>query len=339
MDNHIILSICVSAYNRKDLTCEHVRKMLQYKGDDIEVIVSDNASEDGTFEALGQIEDRRLRIYRNQHNVGLDGNTIRMLTYASGQYVMTINDRDWVEPRDIQSFVRRYKDRECDFIIGTNSKELFESNASRMDGRIYLLLLFSHPGSWITKISILDELIINAKKREIEAYTEEWIADMFSLRVALSLYAKRWEGFRTIIRQPKPADLASVVQLRNRASNLAAYFTPETRMIFFKQHLANPYILDADMEMYIVGNYRRYVSGSLSRFYTIRKNPYLLARYHYEPAPFVCWIKIAIDFYREAIFAIKERGRYTHSLAVKLGVITIQEYVKLCKLRIVSRQT
>lgn len=334
MDNEIILSICISAYNRRDLTCENVRKILQYEGDDIEVIVSDNASEDGTFEALKHIEDKRLRVYRNEINVGLGGNTMRLLAYAAGKYVMTINEKDWVDAQDIKDFVRVYKKRECDFILSTNYEDPYEAIKDRIVRRCLLLFRFGHPGLWIVRRTVYNELVTRAKDTELEAYTGEWKRDMLRLREALCLYAKRWERFKGLVKTPDPDREARIVPLRGKTDLEKIFFTPASRVYQFTALLDNPYIKSDDMKKYITAVYRENIYCSLTLFCSFRHAPQYVAKYHYKWEKSVSWIKIAANFYRKAMSALREKDLFTYSFAVRFGVITIQEYIRVCKLRL-----
>lgn len=334
MDNEIILSICISAYNRRDITCENVRKILQYEGDDIEVIVSDNASEDGTFEALKQIEDKRLRVYRNEINVGLGGNTIRLLTYAAGKYVLTTNEWNWIDHQDIKAFVKVYRKRECDFILSINDKDPYEAIKDRIERKCLLLLRFGHPGLWVVRRTIYNELITRVNNIELEAYTEEWLRDMSCLRMALCLYAERWERFRGLVRWPNPDRMARIEQLRGKSDEEKIFFTPAARILRFRLWLDNSYIKSDDMKKYITAVYRENIYCSLSLFCSFRHAPQYVARYHYKWEKSVSWIKIAVNFYKKAMPALKEQDLFTYSLAVRLGVVTIQEYIRLCKLRL-----
>ena len=331
MDNNIILSICISAYNRKDLVCENVRKLLRYRGKDLEIIVSDNASDDGTVDALKQIGDERLKVYRNEVNVGLRGNITRMIAYATGKYVMIIYDRDWVEPLDIRNFIKTYRNRECDVILAVGYPEdYFKKNKDSFDTRTFLYCLFGHPGNFIVRRNTYDELVSRARKTEIDAYTEEWMADMGHLRYALMLYAKRWGCYsKQIIRQPDPSTLPQIKQLRGKSSNERVFFSPDGIMWSFKRSLDNPYIKSYDRQMYIIGFYRESIYRCLSLYREYRKNPCMILRYNYEPEESVCWAKLAVNFYREALSVLRERGLYTYRLAISLGLITLQEYLRL----------
>lgn len=62
----------------------------------IEVIVSDNASDDGTQEAVAAISDSRIRYSRNSTNIGPGGNWQKAIQLAQGYYCSWLQDDDLI---------------------------------------------------------------------------------------------------------------------------------------------------------------------------------------------------------------------------------------------------
>ena len=62
-DIGVLLSIIISTYNRKELVVGNISKMLECNRRDIEFIVGDNASSDGTFEEFSKIKDDTISLY------------------------------------------------------------------------------------------------------------------------------------------------------------------------------------------------------------------------------------------------------------------------------------
>lgn len=85
-------------------------------GNNIEVVVTDNASTDGTYEELLQIKDKRLRIYRHTKNYGAGYNAISGWHYANGKYILHINDRDNVAIEELPDIIDFLRDNDYDFI-------------------------------------------------------------------------------------------------------------------------------------------------------------------------------------------------------------------------------
>ncbi|MCI8752408.1 MAG: glycosyltransferase family 2 protein [Lachnospiraceae bacterium] len=87
------LSICIPTYNRAEVVYKTVRNILNYNGNNIEIVVSNNCSSDNTEELLLEIKDKRVKYFKNNYNNGYE-NIISVLTYASGEYLLLCSDED-----------------------------------------------------------------------------------------------------------------------------------------------------------------------------------------------------------------------------------------------------
>ncbi len=89
------ISICIPTFNRAEVVYKNVIKCLEHREIDLEVVVSDNCSEDNTEKILGQIEDNRFKYVKNEYNNGFE-NLVSVLTYAEGDYLLLTSDEDQV---------------------------------------------------------------------------------------------------------------------------------------------------------------------------------------------------------------------------------------------------
>lgn len=91
-----LLSICIPTYNRADVLkycMDAIVNHEQTKKGGIEIVVCDNASMDGTEALMQTYKDLDyVKYYRNEENVGVIYNTIRVLDYATGEYKKLLND-------------------------------------------------------------------------------------------------------------------------------------------------------------------------------------------------------------------------------------------------------
>lgn len=94
MKKGIILSICIPTYNRKDILKDTLDEIFSYPNNDIEVVVIDNASTDGTGEMLDNYDDIRLTVKHNMVNAGMFENQIDALFSGNGKYTLALMDRD-----------------------------------------------------------------------------------------------------------------------------------------------------------------------------------------------------------------------------------------------------
>ena len=66
---------------------------------DLELVISDNASDDGTLEILQRYErrDRRVRLFAQEKNIGLVNNVNFVINACRGRFVRLIGGHDWLE--------------------------------------------------------------------------------------------------------------------------------------------------------------------------------------------------------------------------------------------------
>jgi glycosyltransferase involved in cell wall biosynthesis len=82
-----------------------VKAILESKRDDLEVVVSDNASEDETLELLSEINDDRLKVFRNDQNYGPIANFQIALARGRGKYVFLHSDEDIIITEELPKFI------------------------------------------------------------------------------------------------------------------------------------------------------------------------------------------------------------------------------------------
>ena len=94
----ISLSICIPTYNRAHYLKETLQAFLnQIKDkDNIEIVISDNASCDGTYNLVKEFREKFkiIKYYRNERNLGLDLNVLRCVEKAKGEYCWLFSDDD-----------------------------------------------------------------------------------------------------------------------------------------------------------------------------------------------------------------------------------------------------
>ena len=83
-----LVSIMVPVYNRRALLADCLKSALAQTCRDLEVVVVDNASTDGTWDVCREFarHDSRVRIFRNAENIGPVRNWQRCFKEAQGRY-------------------------------------------------------------------------------------------------------------------------------------------------------------------------------------------------------------------------------------------------------------
>jgi Glycosyl transferase family 2 len=105
-----LVSICIPVYNRKELLLESLASAQQQTWDNLEIIVGDNASTDGTAEAAQAVarSDARVKVLTSTENViGLNYN--RVVSAATGEYIKILNSDDLLYPQAIERLVSAFE--------------------------------------------------------------------------------------------------------------------------------------------------------------------------------------------------------------------------------------
>jgi glycosyltransferase involved in cell wall biosynthesis len=108
-----VLSIGLAVRNGGQLVERCIESILSQDFADLELVVCDNASDDGTTEKLQEYAraDRRLRLSINQVNVGSHDNMRYVLDNSRGTFFRWISHDDWLEPGCLSSCVRALESR------------------------------------------------------------------------------------------------------------------------------------------------------------------------------------------------------------------------------------
>jgi glycosyltransferase involved in cell wall biosynthesis len=93
-----LVTIAIPTFNRAALLRECIEAALSQTYENIEVLVSNNASTDDTSRVLREFDDQRLRVLTQETNIGLLPNWNACLAAAAGDYVIFVSDDDRISP-------------------------------------------------------------------------------------------------------------------------------------------------------------------------------------------------------------------------------------------------
>jgi len=129
-----LVSIVIPVFNRKDLVSKSVDSALSQSYSNVEIIIVDNNSTDGTFEYLFQKygNEPKIRLFKNEKNIGPVKNWIRGIEEAKGKYIKLLFSDDWLDTNYIESVAKFFYKSETiglfytpAFIHTNISKKLF----------------------------------------------------------------------------------------------------------------------------------------------------------------------------------------------------------------------
>ena len=107
------LSIGLAVRNARHGVRRCIESILSQDFTDLELVICDNASDDGTIETLEEYArgDERIRVSVNEVNIGSHENMRRVLDASRGTLFRWISSDDWLEPTALSTCVRALQDR------------------------------------------------------------------------------------------------------------------------------------------------------------------------------------------------------------------------------------
>ncbi|MDP3291169.1 MAG: glycosyltransferase [Sulfuricurvum sp.] len=139
------VSICIPTYNRPALLEKLLDSILSQTYTNYEIIITDNSD---TLETKDLIEkcykDECIHYHKNEKNLGMDGNSLRALSYVNGEYfTFTPDDDIWIDPKKLEKqvlFLQSNNNIDCCFSNalhihhdGTKHKNQFHSDYSKQN--------------------------------------------------------------------------------------------------------------------------------------------------------------------------------------------------------------
>lgn len=161
-----MLTIGVPVYNQIDLVDGFLKNTLQYPGDDIEVLIIDDCSTEDIQGLVASYGDKRLSYYRNENNLGHDGNIIELFKHAKGEYLFLFRVRDVVITDSLSKTIDNLRNN--DHLVYLTASALSEHVGTRIKYKEDKLFrvgeaaltahnsLYIHPSGSIYKVGIAD---------------------------------------------------------------------------------------------------------------------------------------------------------------------------------------
>jgi abequosyltransferase len=167
-----LLSITIPTYNRAGFLKRSLEYLYLQKEDianNIEIIVSDNASTDNTREIVQHFIDLGLKIVyiRNVENKGPDFNVAQCYKMAKGQYVLALGDDDLILLSGVKSLVRLLSSGDEYGIVYLSSYPLLTKEVPEFDNEHIRYTIYNNYKDFILKetyyVTFISGNIINRK--------------------------------------------------------------------------------------------------------------------------------------------------------------------------------
>lgn len=236
-----VLSVCIPTYNRGEEFALRVRAWLAAaEGDDFEIVVSDNASTDGTAAAFAAFSDPRLVYCRNEKNIGAFENQLRAFAAAHGTWLMQLTDKDEIVPSAFPAALTVLRGLQT----ACGSFRLVRSAGETLDGSVQIHsgadayarfgLAYAHPSGCFFRADVLSDGTVLRELRALDEVTHPYSTDyLVSLCLRTGAYALVSVPFVRHNLPPYGVGRKSV----SYVSRKNYYFTPEFVVREFAEYL------------------------------------------------------------------------------------------------------
>ncbi len=130
-----LFSILIPTWNRSEYLTFALSSAISQTFKDIEVIVSDNASEDNTKQVVERFSDSRIKYFRTKHIISAGENFNNTFFNSTGEYFILMGDDDYLLPHYLEEI---YK---C--LSKNSDAEVFLSKTAEFDYRTKMLQIYS----------------------------------------------------------------------------------------------------------------------------------------------------------------------------------------------------
>ncbi len=117
-----VLSICIPTYNREKYLKECIDSIINqewFNEEEIEIVISDNASIDNTTEVVKSYQEKytNIKYLKNEENIWAIKNILNLPNLANWEYVWFLSDDDMLSDIGIKSTLETIKKQKPDFIL------------------------------------------------------------------------------------------------------------------------------------------------------------------------------------------------------------------------------
>jgi len=108
------ITVFIPAYNREKYIGDAIESILAQTFTNYEILLIDDGSTDGTVDIMRSYTDPRLRIIRNEKNLGIPKTRNKGIEHARGEYIAMLDSDDRAYPTRLEkqaAFMDRHPKR------------------------------------------------------------------------------------------------------------------------------------------------------------------------------------------------------------------------------------
>ncbi|HYS85765.1 MAG TPA: glycosyltransferase family A protein [Bradyrhizobium sp.] len=239
-----LVSICIPTYNYRQYLPDALESALEQTARDIEILIVDNCSEDGTTELLEEFarRDGRVVCHRNPKNLGMMANFNRCIALARGKYVKFLCADDVLTADCVERMAAAIEERP-DIRLAGCGRHYFRDRGKPLKTLAYASRRMAVPGTTVIKNCFFKGNLIGEptavlfRKAEVGTGFNQSYRQAFDMELWFRLLAQGWFVF---LGEP----LCGIREHRSSgtADNLRAGKVTEDKVRLFEEYAHQPYL-------------------------------------------------------------------------------------------------
>ncbi len=105
-NNSPLITVAMVTYNSSKYLREAIDSVLESTYSNFELVISDDNSQDNTWEIITSYKNKHIRAFRNETNIGEYNNRNKCLHFAKGKYIIYIDGDDKIYSHALDFFVK-----------------------------------------------------------------------------------------------------------------------------------------------------------------------------------------------------------------------------------------
>lgn len=207
------ISVCMATYNGGRYVVEQLRSILAQLAPGDEIIIVDDVSVDDTITKIEGVNDSRIRLLRNEKNIGVQGTFEQAIRASSGEILFLSDQDDIWAPQKVEKILAAFRSHPGVMLIATDNALIDEK------GALVLSSYFAGRGKF--RPGLCANLVRNRFGGCTMAFRAELISDILPFPRQRNVLHDIWIGVRTSISGHRSLYINEPLVLNRRHSTTA----------------------------------------------------------------------------------------------------------------------
>ena len=111
-----VVSVIIPAYNTEGYIEQAIQSALDQTWRNLEVVVVDDGSTDGTVAVVQSMAEDRVKLFKNARNMGVGATRNRAIQESQGQWIAVLDSDDWYAPERLERLVHFAQETGADMV-------------------------------------------------------------------------------------------------------------------------------------------------------------------------------------------------------------------------------